>query len=257
MPSSDRALLDGKTCIVTGGAGSLGLAAAKLFVAEGARVLLVDLDEAALRRAAIGLPGDRVAILPADVSRAEDVARYVEAAVKTFGAIDVLFSNAGNFGVVAPIESYPADVFDAVYAVHVRGAFLAAKYAVPHMNDGGSIVITSSVAATRGDPGVFAYITAKHAQVGLMRCLAKELAPRRIRVNTIHPGPIDNEFQHNVEAGVSSVIGRDATRMFDEMIPLGRHARAEEVARTVLYLASDQSSFTTGAMLMVDGGMSV
>jgi NAD(P)-dependent dehydrogenase (short-subunit alcohol dehydrogenase family) len=257
MTANRQPLLAGKTCIVTGGAGSLGLAAVRLFVEEGARVLLVDRDETALNRAVAGLPGDRVAITVADVGRAEDVARYVETAVKAFGKIDVLFSNAGNFGVVAPIESYPVDVFDAVYAVHVRGALLAARYAVPHMNDGGSIVITSSVAATRGDPGVYAYITAKHAQVGLMRCLAKELAPRRIRVNTIHPGPIDNAFQHTVEAGISAVIGRDATQMFDEMIPLGRHARAEEVAQSVLYLASDQSSFTTGAMLMVDGGMSV
>ena len=258
MPTSDRPLLlDGKTCVITGGAGSLGLAAARLFVAEGARVLLVDRDAAALEKAVAGLPGDRVAAATADVSRSEDVAGYVATAVKTFGAIDVLFSNAGNFGVVAPIEAYPEDVFDSVYATHVRGALLAAKHAVPHMNDGGSIVITSSVAATRGDPGVYAYITAKHAQVGLMRCLAKELAPRRIRVNTIHPGPIDNDFQHKVEAGISSVIGRNATQMFDEMIPLGRHARPEEVARTVLYLASDAASFTTGAMLMVDGGMSV
>jgi NAD(P)-dependent dehydrogenase (short-subunit alcohol dehydrogenase family) len=177
--------------------------------------------------------------------------------VLRFGAIDVLFSNAGNFGTVAPIESYPEDVFDAVHAVHVKGAFLACKYAAPHIRDGGSIIITSSVAATRGDPGVYGYIPAKHAQVGLMRCLAKELAPRRIRVNTIHPGPIDNEFQHDVEAGISKVIGRDATALFDELIPLRRHGRPEEIARSVLYLASDQSSFTTGSLLMVDGGMSV
>jgi NAD(P)-dependent dehydrogenase (short-subunit alcohol dehydrogenase family) len=258
MPNHDRSpLLDGKTCIVTGGAGSLGLAAARLFLDEGARVVLVDLQEASLKAAAASLPADRVVTVAADVSKAGDVQRYVDAALKQFGAIDVLFSNAGNFGVVAPIESYPEDVFDAVQAVHVRGPFLACKYSVPHMNDGGSIVITSSVAATRGDPGVYAYITAKHAQIGLMRCLAKELAPRRIRVNTIHPGPIDNSFQHNVEAGITPIIGRDATQMFNEMIPLGRHGRPEEIAKSVLYLASDQSSFTTGAMLMVDGGMSI
>jgi NAD(P)-dependent dehydrogenase (short-subunit alcohol dehydrogenase family) len=176
--------------------------------------------------------------------------------VSRFGRIDVLFSNAGNFGVVAPIEQYPEDVFNAVYAVHVRGAFLAAKHAVPVMTDGGSIVITSSVAATRGDPGVYAYITAKHAQVGLMRCLAKELAPRGIRVNTIHPGPIDNSLQLNVESGLTQAIGRDGTAFFNEIIPMHRHGTADEIARSVLYLASDQSSFTTGAMLMVDGGMS-
>jgi NAD(P)-dependent dehydrogenase (short-subunit alcohol dehydrogenase family) len=168
-----------------------------------------------------------------------------------------VFSNAGTFGTVAPIADYPEDVFDAVYAVHVKGAFLLCKYAAPKMSDGGSIVITSSVAATRGDPGVYAYITAKHAQVGLMRCLAKELAPRSIRVNTIHPGPMENEFQRALEADLTKIIGRDATVFFNEMVPLGRHASPEEVARSVLYLASDQASFVTGAMLMVDGGMSV
>jgi NAD(P)-dependent dehydrogenase (short-subunit alcohol dehydrogenase family) len=249
--------LEGKTCIITGGAGSLGLATARLFVEEGARVVLVDLEEAPLKAAADRLPAEPVAVVAGDVSRAADVERYVAAAVKQFGTIDVLFSNAGNFGTVAPIESYPEDAFDAVQAVHVKGAFLACKYAVPHMNDGGSIVITSSIAGTIGEAGVHGYITAKHAQIGLMRCLAKELAPRRIRVNTIHPGPIDNSFQHNVEAGLSSVIGRDATDFFNELIPLGRHGRPEEIAKSVLYLASDQSSFTTGAMLMVDGGMSI
>ena len=251
--------LDDKTCIVTGGAGSLGSVTARLMLDEGARVMLVDRSGHALKRTADSLASssDRVATFVADVGNAEDVERFVAATVERFGAIDVLFSNAGNFGTVAPIESYPVDVFDDVYAVHVRGAFLACKYAVPKMNDGGAIVITSSVAATRGDPGVYAYITAKHAQVGLMRCLAKELAPRRIRVNTIHPGPIDNQFQHNVEVGLTQAIGRDGGEFFNELIPLGRHAKVEEVARSVLYLVSDDASFVTGAMLMVDGGMSV
>ena len=248
--------LTGKVCIITGGAGSVGAATAGLFLAEGASVMLVDLKAEDLGRVAAALDSPRVAICAADVTRSEDVARYVAATVSRFGRIDVLFSNAGNFGVVAPIEQYPEDVFNAVYAVHVRGAFLAAKHAVPVMTDGGSIVITSSVAATRGDPGVYAYITAKHAQVGLMRCLAKELAPRGIRVNTIHPGPIDNSFQLNVESGLTQAIGRDGTAFFNETIPMHRHGTADEIARSVLYLASDQSSFTTGAMLMVDGGMS-
>jgi NAD(P)-dependent dehydrogenase (short-subunit alcohol dehydrogenase family) len=250
------ALLAGKTCIITGGAGSLGQATARLFLDEGARVTLVDRNEEALRRAAAEFSPERTVIMAADVGCADDARRYVDVTCKRFGKIDVLFSNAGNFGTVAPIESYPEDVFDSVLAVHVKGAFLACKHAVPCMNDGGSIVITSSVAGTRGDPGVYGYIAAKHAQVGLMRCLAKELAPRRIRVNTIHPGPIDNSFQHDVEAGLTTVIGRDATQFFNRMIPLGRHGSPAEVAKSVLYLASEQSSFTTGAMLMVDGGMS-
>jgi NAD(P)-dependent dehydrogenase (short-subunit alcohol dehydrogenase family) len=249
-------LLSGKVCVVTGGAGSVGSASARLFVAEGARVMLVDRSREDLGRVAAGLDSEAVGTFAADVTKATEVAAYVAATVKRFGPIDVLFSNAGNFGTVAPIADYPEEVFDAVYAVHVRGAFLAAKYAVPAMNDGGSIVITSSVAGVRGDPGVYGYITAKHAQVGLMRCLAKELAPRNIRVNTIHPGPIDNGFQLNVEKGLTTAIGRDGTAFFNDLIPLHRHGTAEEIARAVLFLASDQSSFTTGALLMADGGMS-
>jgi NAD(P)-dependent dehydrogenase (short-subunit alcohol dehydrogenase family) len=236
--------LDGKVCIVTGGGGSIGRAAARLFLEEGASVTLVDRDASGLELAKDELGGDRLLTCTADVTHSADTARYVATTVKRFGPIDVLFSNAGTFGVVAPIESYPEEVFDAVYAVNVRGAFLACKHAAQAMRDGGSIVITSSVAATRGDPGVHGYITAKHAQVGLMRCLAKELAPRRIRVNTIHPGPVDNSFQHIVERGLTEAIGRDGGAFFDEIIPLHRHARPEEIARSVLYLASDQSAFT-------------
>jgi NAD(P)-dependent dehydrogenase (short-subunit alcohol dehydrogenase family) len=248
--------LDDKVCIITGGAGSIGMATARLFLEEGAKVMLVDLKHADLDRAAASLGGGDVATIAADVTKADSIGAAVEATVARWGKIDVLFSNAGNFGLVAPIGAYPEDVFDAVYAVHVKGAFLACKYATPHMNDGGSIVITSSVAGVRGDPGVYAYITAKHAQVGLMRCLAKELAPRRIRVNTVHPGPVENTFQQAVEADLGKLIQRDGAAFFNEMIPLGRHGLPDEIAQSVLYLASDQSSFTTGALLMVDGGMS-
>lgn len=246
--------LKGKVALITGGAGSLGMATARLFVAEGAQAMLADLNADGLARAAKEL-GGAVATRLVDVAKAEQVAALVKATVERFGKIDVIFSNAGNFGVVADIADYPEDVFDSVYATHVRGAFLLAKYGAPQMNDGGSIVITCSVAGTRGDPGVYAYITAKHAQVGLMRCLAKELAARNIRVNTIHPGPVDNAFQLNVEKGLGEAIGGDGTAFFNSIIALGRHAAPEEIARSVLYLASDQSSFTTGAMLMVDGGM--
>lgn len=248
--------LEGKTCIVTGGAGSIGRATAHRFIEQGANVMLVDLDEADLQRTVADLGNDHAAYIAANVTDADSVRKAIEATTARWGNIDVLFSNAGNFGVVRPIADYPEDIFDAVYAVHVKGAFMLCKHAVPRMNDGGSIVITSSIAGTRGDPGVYAYITAKHAQIGLMRCLAKELAPRRIRVNTIHPGPVDNGFQLAVEKDIQNIIGRDGTRFFNELIPLGRHGTPDEIAQSVLYLASDQSSFTTGTMLMVDGGMS-
>lgn len=247
--------LNGKVAIITGGGGSIGMATARLFVEEGARVMLADLSADGLTKATKEL-GNAVATRLVDVTKAEQVAGLVKAAVERFGKIDILFSNAGNLGAVADIADYPEDAFDSCLATHVKGAFLLAKYGVPQMNDGGSIVITSSVAGVRGDPGVFGYITAKHAQVGLMRCLAKELAPRRIRANTIHPGPIDNAFQARVEKGLGEAIGVDGTEFFNNMIALHRHGTAEEVARAVLFLASDQSSFTTGSLLMVDGGMS-
>ncbi len=248
--------LNGKTCLITGGAGSIGLATARLFLEEGGRIMLADLDRARLDDLVSQLGSDNVAGYAADVTDSASVSDLIIATVARFGDIDVLFCNAGNFGLVAPIDQYPEDVFDKVFQVHVKGAFLICKYAVPKMRDGGSIVITSSVAGTRGDPGVYGYITAKHAQVGLMRCLAKELAPRKIRVNTIHPGPIDNSFQHAVEDDLGKLIGSDAGEFFDSQTPLGRHGTQEEIAQSVLYLASDQSSYTTGTTLMVDGGMS-
>jgi len=248
-----------KVCVITGGAGSIGAASAKLLLAEGARVMLSDLSEPALKKVAAeaGASSDDLTVCAADVTKSDQVKDVIAKTVARFGKIDVLFSNAGNFGTVAPVTEYPEDVFDAVLAVHVKGAFLCAKHAVPHMNDGGSIIITSSVAGVTGDPGVYGYITAKHAQVGLMRVLAKELAGRNIRVNTLHPGPVDNSFQLNVEQKLGAIIGRDGTQFFNEIIPLHRHVRPEEVARSVLFLASDASSFTTGSLLMVDGGMSI
>jgi NAD(P)-dependent dehydrogenase (short-subunit alcohol dehydrogenase family) len=246
----------GRTCLITGGAGSIGQAAAAALLAQGARVMLVDRDGAMLESAATALGGD-TATMAADVTRGEDAARYVAATVEKFGKIDMLFANAGIAGVVSPVHAYPENVFDAVMAVSVRGAFLAAKYAVPAMNDGGSIVIMSSVMGLTADPGVAAYATAKHAVVGLMRVLAKELAPRGIRVNTIHPGPVDNGFQAQIERALDGVLGGDATAFLNGAIPLGRHARAAEIARAVLFLASDMSSFVTGTTLAVDGGMSV
>jgi NAD(P)-dependent dehydrogenase (short-subunit alcohol dehydrogenase family) len=250
-------LLDNKVCLITGGAGSVGLASARLFLREGGKVMLVDLRAADLARAAAELKSDKVATCAADVSRTEDAKSYIAATVKTFGKIDVLFSNAGNQGVVTPVTDYPDDIFDSVIAVHVRGAFLACKYGLPQMNDGGSIIITSSIVGVKGDGGgAVAYVTAKHAQVGLMRSVSKNAARRNIRVNTLHPGPIDNEFQLRIEQGITKLAGRDGTELLNEAIPLHRHGRADEIAQSALFLASSMSSFTTGATILADGGMS-
>lgn len=249
-------LLDNKVCLITGGAGSLGLASAKKFLAEGAKVAIVDLREADLERAKGELGSANVEAIAADVSQVDATKRYIDRTVARFGKIDVLFSNAGNQGPITPTTEYPEDIFDAVMAVHVRGSFLCCKYALPQMNDGGSIIITSSVVGAMGAPGSVAYVTAKHALVGMMRTLAKECARRDIRVNTLHPGPIDNEFQAKIDAGIGKFAGGvDGRKLLDSAIPLGRHARPDEIAGSALYLASGLSGFVTGTMVMADGGL--
>ena len=249
------ALLTDKVCIITGGAGSIGRATARLFLAEGAKILLVDLKQEALDSAAEELGSERLITKAADVGDAGQTRAYVDAAVAQWGKIDVLFCNAGNAGPIGGIEEYPEDAMDAVYRVHVRGSFLGAKHAVPHMGQGASIIVMSSVAGLGGSPGVYAYSTAKHAQVGLMRSLAKELAARGIRVNSLHPGPIDNSFQTAIEDAFSPLIGGgDATAMMNSMIPMGRHGKADEIAQSALFLASSMSSFTTGSVMVADGG---
>jgi NAD(P)-dependent dehydrogenase (short-subunit alcohol dehydrogenase family) len=247
--------LDGKICIVTGAAGSIGLATTQLMLSEGAKVMLVDLSGDRLKQAAAMLDSERADYAVADVAQAGQVRDYIERTVAKWGKIDVLFSNAGNDGPIIPTVDYPEDIFDKIIATHVRGCFLACKYAIPQMNDGGSIVITSSITGVKGVAGNCSYVAAKHALVGLMRCIAKEVAPRGIRVNTVNPGPIDNDFMRTAERSMSKLIGRDAGKMFDEIIPLRRHGLPDEVARAVLFLASGQSSYTSGSMLMVDGAM--
>lgn len=247
--------LEDKVCIVTGAAGSIGLATVRLMVDEGAKVMMVDMSEGRLRQAAGEFDSDRVAWTVADVTKTDQVRHFVDNTVTKWGAVDVLFSNAGNDGPLIPTVDYPEDWFDSIIATHVRGGFLVCKYTLPKMNDGGSIVITSSITGVKGVAGNCSYVAAKHALVGLMRCLAKEVAPRGIRVNTVNPAPIDNEFMRAAERSMSKMLGEDAGEMFDRLIPLGRHGQPEEVARAVLFLASSQSSYTSGSALMVDGAL--
>lgn len=248
--------LEGKTAVITGGGGSIGLTTAKRFLAEGAMVVLVDRDDALLRRASESLKTNNVLTVHADVSEPADVERYVQSATDYFGPIDIFFSNAGNDGPIVNAADYPVDIFDSIIRVHVRGTFLACKYALPKMRDGGSFIITSSVVGVMGVPGNVAYVAAKHALLGICRGVAKEVAGRGIRVNTVNPGPVDNDFMHEAEERMTQLTGKDARQMFDSIIPLGRHARPEEVAAAALFLASDDSTYTTGSCLMVDGGMS-
>jgi NAD(P)-dependent dehydrogenase (short-subunit alcohol dehydrogenase family) len=249
-------VLQGKVALITGGESGIGLASARLFVDEGAQVHLVGLDEPKLKAAADELGADRALASVADVTDESAVQEAVRVGAERFGHYDVLFSNAGNSGEIANIVDYPSDVFARTLAIHVLGAFHMVKHTTPHMRDGGSVIITSSVVGLMGFGGASAYVAAKHGQVGLMRSAAKEYAPRRIRVNTLHPGPTSTAFQDDIEMRATGKPRHEAAQIFDSMIPLGRHTTPEEIARAALYLASDASAMVTAATFTIDGGMS-
>jgi len=251
-------LLKDKTCIITGGCGSVGLASARLFLSEGGRIMLVDLDRDRLIAAKESLDSERVNVFQADVSEAGDVAAYIAATVVLWGPIDIVFSNAGNHGHVAPLADYDDDAFDRTLRIHARAAYLVCKMAPPHMRDQGSIIVTSSLAGLRGGKGSennIAYTVAKHAQTGVVRAAAHAWAARGIRVNSLNPGPIDNPFQADIEKRLSDATGLDITQAINNDIPLGRHAQPEEVAKAALFLASSMSSYVTGHTHVVDGGL--
>ena len=250
--------LNDRIALITGGAGGIGIAAGKRFVAEGARVLLVDLEEATLRRA-VGEVGERSASYAvADVTRPEDVERYVATCVDRYGGIDVFLNNAGIEGVVMPIVDYPIDKFDRVIAVNVRGVWLGLKYVIPVMakRGGGSIVIVSSVAGIHGYANVSAYVTSKHAVVGMMRTAALECAPLKVRVNTVNPAPIETRMMRSLENGFAPGAADAAKQQILQGIPMGRYGTPEEVANLMLFLACDDSAYLTGGVYMVDGGIS-
>ena len=247
--------LENKTAVITGGAGSIGKSTAKLFLAHGAKVMLVDLKEQALKKAVEELGGKNVSYCVADVTKAAEVKHYADEALKLFGKVDVFFNNAGIEGVVKPVTEYPEEMFDKVMAVNVKGVWLGNKYMAPILKDGGSVIMSSSVAGLGGTPGVSAYVASKHAVIGLMRNFALELAARKIRVNTINPSPVDNRMMRSLEEGFAPGQGAEAQKGFEQTIPLGRYAESEEIAQLVLFLASDDSQFMTGTTQVIDGGM--
>ncbi|MFO7962621.1 MAG: SDR family NAD(P)-dependent oxidoreductase [Desulfobacterales bacterium] len=256
--------LTGKVSVITGGAGVIGMAAAKLFEKEGSRVLLVDMNKDTLEEAVQSIGSDHVTYAVADVSDPESVQGYVNTAVDRYGGIDVFLNNAGIEGVVQPLPDYPIDIFDKVIAVNVRGVWLGLKYVIPVMafKGAGSIVISSSVAGVTGSAGVSAYTCSKHAVIGMMRSAALECAPLNIRVNTVNPSPVESRMMQSLESGYGTMMEAvepdvehlPSKELILQGMPMGRYATPEEVANVMLFLAGDESSFCTGGVYMVDGG---
>jgi NAD(P)-dependent dehydrogenase (short-subunit alcohol dehydrogenase family) len=252
--------LSGKVAVITGAASGIGLAAAELFVAEGAQVLAVDLDGETLQEAVKGLDsGAASAVTPyvADVTDETQMSEAMALAVSTYGALDIVLPNAGIFGVQAPIEEYPVDNFERVMHVNVTGVLVTIKHAVPHLakRGGGSIIITSSVGAIIGNEGASAYTASKHALTGIMKVAARELAPNNIRVNTVNPGLVDTPMMRIVEASISPGDPLRGREMLQSATFFKRFVKPQEVAELMVFLASDAAINCTGGIYMVDGGM--
>jgi NAD(P)-dependent dehydrogenase (short-subunit alcohol dehydrogenase family) len=248
------ARLDDKIALITGAANGIGAAAARLFVAEGAKVALVDRDAEALAGIAAAL-GDRVHGIAVDVSDSAAMKAAVEDAVARLGGLDIAVLNAGIEGDVAPIEDYSEENFDLVIAVNMRGVWLGLKHVMPVLKAGrgGSIVITSSIGGIRGRQGMCAYVASKHAVVGLMRTAALEGAPDGIRVNTVHPSPVETRMMRSLEAMMNPDDPEKVRQAQLRTSPQGRYAEPEEVAHLMLFLASDESRHCSGSEYMIDG----
>lgn len=245
-----------KVVLITGGTGGIGGATAKLFLKEGAKVAVVGRDDKVLEEMKQEL-GEDILTIDADVTIEDDVKRYVDKTLEKFGKIDVFFNNAGMEGKVAPTPEQTAEDFRKVLDVNVVGVFLGLKYVIPAMkeNGGGSIINTSSIAGLMGSPGVMPYVASKHAVVGITKTAALEVAKDHIRVNSVHPAPIDTRMMESLEKGFNPNDSASARKDQEATIPLGRYGEPEEVAKLVMFLASDDASFITGGQYVIDGGL--
>ncbi len=244
--------LANKVALITGAAMGMGEAAARLFAAEGAAVAVVDINqegaEATARR--IAEAGGHAFACRADVSDAGDVKAAVEATVSRFGKLDILYNNAGVDIEQAPTADYSIERFDRTIAINLRGVFLGMKFAIPHMaGRGGSIINTASVVAFKAMPGGVAYCASKGAVVAMTQVAAVEYGPAKIRVNAICPGAIETPMLAGARRRMGAAVDNAAA-----FAPLRRTGTVEEIANLALFLASDESSFITGAAYVIDGG---
>ncbi len=244
--------LSGKRIIITGAVNNIGKAAVDAFLAEGAKVVIGDID--AERGAAVAAElGSNVKFIRVDVSREDSIEAFINTGVAWLGGLDVLAQNAGVM-TSGDITSLDTATFDRVFSVNVRGLFLGAKYAVPHLRQsgGGSIINTASLAGKRGQPGLTVYSASKGAVIAFGTTLALELAPSGIRVNTICPGWVDTAFNDPIVGFMGGRATQDDK--VATSVPLGRQGTPAEIAPLFVFLASDESSYVNAQALLADGG---
>jgi NAD(P)-dependent dehydrogenase (short-subunit alcohol dehydrogenase family) len=237
------ARLQGKVAIITGGTTGIGLASARLFVKEGAYVFITGRRQKELDEAVKAI-GSNVTGVQGDVTKLADLDRLYETVGKK-GRLDIVFANAG-FAEFAPLDKITEQHFDSLFNTNVKGALFTVQKSLPLLNDGGSIIVTGSVAGSKGTPAFGTYGATKAAVRSFVRTWTVELKDRRIRSNVLSPGPTE-----------TSAIGQlpaDAMARLLSTIPMGRMGKADEIAKAALFLASDDSSFVTGIELFVDGG---
>jgi NAD(P)-dependent dehydrogenase (short-subunit alcohol dehydrogenase family) len=242
--------LDGKVAVVTGGSAGIGLATAKLFVHEGAKVVITGRDQAALDAAAQKI-GDGVEAFRSDISKVADLEALGAYLKEQYGRVNVLFANAGG-GRPGLFEQVSEDDFDFTVDTNFKGTFLTVQKLVPLMTAGGSVILNTSIQGSKGMPGFIVYAATKAAIRSLARSLTAELSGKGIRVNALAPGFIDTDIMRKV--GMSEEMIQQQKAGAQAAIPMGRIGTADDVAKTVLFLASDDASYVTGIELTVDGG---
>jgi NAD(P)-dependent dehydrogenase (short-subunit alcohol dehydrogenase family) len=249
--------LDGKVAVITGAAGVIGSATARLLAERGARIVAVDRNEQDLKAAIRDLPASAQALaVTADVTSEEAVAGYVRAATDKFGTIDVFYNNAGIEGDIAPITKYSLETFRRVLDVNVVGVFLGMKHVLPVMlqQNSGSIINTASIAGLIGSADIAVYTASKHAVIGLTKSAALECAATGVRVNCVCPGLIDSRMLSAIIEGRNPGNAPVPNARIVERIPARRLGHASEVASIVAFLASDEASYVSGSAYTVDGG---